>query len=99
MPAQRPMTDKDREDVVATRVLAQRLVDTAGAERQRLIKDGVDPDSADEIVTNAAVMALTTICPRYSRQRRLARSAPLAITRTHCGTNRISSTLPAATSL
>jgi hypothetical protein len=52
--------------------LAQRLVDIARAEGQRLIENGVDPESADEIVAHAVVIAVETICPLYSRRRRMA---------------------------
>ena len=68
------LIDRDREDAVTARNLARRMVNMARAEGQRLIEGGLDPDSAGEIVARSAVITMATICPLYTRQRKLGLS-------------------------
>jgi hypothetical protein len=62
MPLQRPETDQDKEEVTAAGMLAQKVLDMASAEGQRLFDSGADMNSANGVIINALAIALANVC-------------------------------------
>jgi hypothetical protein len=59
MPVQAP--DRDWDAIAAAAALAIRLMNTVGAERQRLAASGLDGDDVAAILTHGAVLALAKV--------------------------------------